>query len=137
MENLVATDGGGINIYNQGKNGEIEVIREKPGNSYSLPENSILCLYNDADNTLWAGSIRGGLLRIKEVFIRTYKNVPLNVPYGLSSGVVVSLFEDTDKTLWIGTDGRILTLYNPNVRKFIIIWKLILIKRFHYWLFSK
>lgn len=113
----VATDGGGINIYNQ-ENGEIEVIREEPGNSYSLPENSILCLYNDADNTLWAGSIRGGLLRIKEVFIRTYKNVPLNVPYGLSNEVVVSLFEDTDKTLWIGTDGGGINSYNPNVRKF-------------------
>ena len=87
--------------------------------AYPLAEKSLLCLYNDIDNNLWAGSIRGGLLRIKEVSIRTYKDVLLNSPYGLSNKVVISLYEDPNGMLWIGTDGGGINSYNPDTKKFI------------------
>lgn len=114
---LLATDGGGINIYDPAT-ADIKIINEETGDSYSFPEKSILCLYNDADNNLWAGSIRGGLLRIKEVYIRSYKNVPLHTPYGLSDKVVVSLYEDDNHIMWIGTDGGGINSYDPVLKKF-------------------
>lgn len=112
----LATDGGGINIYDPVES-KIKIITEE-GGMYSLPEKSILCLYNDDDNNLWAGSIRGGLLRIKETCIRTYKNVPLHTAYGLSDKVVISLYEDVDGILWIGTDGGGLNSYDPRSMTF-------------------
>ena len=54
---------------------------------------------------MWAGSIRNGLIGIKEIYIKTYKEAPLNTPYGLSDKTVTSLFEDPSGIIWIGTDG--------------------------------
>ncbi|MCZ4279084.1 hypothetical protein O4H54_24740, partial [Rhodococcus yunnanensis] len=58
------TDGGGINILNP-KTKQITVLEHVPGDSYSLPVNSILCLYKDDYNNMWAGSIRSGLISIR------------------------------------------------------------------------
>ena len=113
----IATDGGGINVYSF-DTGDIQVIREEPGNPYSLSHNSILTLYNDVNNTLWAGSIRGGLVRIKEVPVKIYTKVPLNIPYGLSNAAVISLCEEPDGRLWVGTDGGGINLYNPTTNLF-------------------
>lgn len=71
----------------------------------SLPNNSIYRLYKDQMDNIWIGSIHGGLFAIKKVFIKTYKDVPLNNPNGVSERTVVSIFEDKDTLLWIGTDG--------------------------------
>lgn len=42
----MGTDGGGIHILNP-QTGKISTLRYIPGDRYSLPANSILCLYND------------------------------------------------------------------------------------------
>ena len=50
---------------------------------------------------------------IKEVDIKTYKDVPLNHPNGLSEKTVISLYEDETGILWIGTDGGGINSYHP------------------------
>ena len=62
----VGTDGGGINIIHPDSH-RITVLEHIPGDNYSLPVNSILSLYNDNYNNMWAGSIRKGLINIREV----------------------------------------------------------------------
>ena len=52
----MGTDGGGIHILNP-QTGKISTLRYIPGDRYSLPANSILCLYNDKSNNMWAGSV--------------------------------------------------------------------------------
>lgn len=100
----IATDGGGINILDlQSKT--FSALKHIPGNSASLPENSILTLYHDHEDNLWAGSIRGGLIAIRKAFINTYKDAPLNSIYGLSEKTVLSIYEEKTGILWIGTDG--------------------------------
>lgn len=108
----LATDGGGISILDL-KEKTFSVIEHIPGNVYSLPVNSIYCLYKDNENNMWAGSIRGGLFGIREVFIKTYKDVPLNNSYGLSEKTVLSLCEDKKGILWIGTDGGGINRLDP------------------------
>lgn len=98
------TDGGGINILNT-ENAHIEHIRHIPENVASFPANSIISIYKDEWDNIWVGSIRNGLLEIKEVNTRVYRQTSLGNPYGLSNETVISLLEDDDGSVWIGTDG--------------------------------
>lgn len=113
----LATDGGGINIYDK-TSGAIDVINHVPGKLSTIPVNSIWCLYNDVDNNMWAGSIRGGLIGMKEVYIQTYRDVFLNSTYGLSYKTVVSMYEDHDSIIWLGTDGGGMNRFDPSTRQF-------------------
>jgi signal transduction histidine kinase/ligand-binding sensor domain-containing protein/DNA-binding response OmpR family regulator len=113
----MGTDGGGINILDP-VTGAISSIQHIPGDLNSLPVNSITVLYNDDENNLWAGSVRGGIIGIKETFIKTYKNVPLGNPAGISDRTVISLFEDDKQILWIGTDGGGINSYDPRTDHF-------------------
>ncbi|WP_304250048.1 response regulator [Parabacteroides gordonii] len=113
----LATDGGGINIYDK-ENGTIDVINHVPGKSSSLPVSSFWCLYNDPDNNMWAGSIRGGLIGMKEIYMRTYQDVFLNSAYGLSEKVVVGMYEDQDSMIWLGTDGGGMNRLDPRTGLF-------------------
>lgn len=108
----LATDGGGINILDV-NDLSFSSIQHVPGDNGSLPVNSITCLYVDRGKNMWAGSVRGGMFGIKEVDIKTYKDVPLNNPSGLSDKTVISLFEDKKGILWIGTDGGGINSYDP------------------------
>ncbi|MEG1659090.1 MAG: two-component regulator propeller domain-containing protein [Bacteroides sp.] len=113
----LATDGGGINILNLNNLRDISYLMHVQGDANSLPVNSITCLYWYHDN-LWAGSVRGGAFGIKDVFIKTYKDVPLYSPNGLSDKTVISLCEDHEGLLWIGTDGGGINCYYPQTRTF-------------------
>lgn len=108
----LATDGGGINIYDR-ENGSVNVINHVPGKPGSLPVSSFWCLYNDPDNNMWAGSIRGGLIGMKEIYMKTYQDVLLNSSYGLSEKVVVGMYEDKDHVIWLGTDGGGINRFDP------------------------
>lgn len=79
----IGTDGSGIYILNP-ENDEISTIAHAPGNPYSLPVNSILCLYSDSNNNMWAGSVRGGLINIREVGMKIYSDALPGTEYGLS-----------------------------------------------------
>lgn len=113
----LATDGGGINILDT-KDLSIRTIRHIPGDLTSMPVNSITCLYKDPQDNVFAGSVRGGMFGIKEVPIKTYRDVPFNYPYGLSERAVISLYEDYDGILWIGTDGGGVNRYDPKSDSF-------------------
>jgi signal transduction histidine kinase/DNA-binding response OmpR family regulator len=113
----MGTDGGGINVLDP-VTGNITSIQHIPGDPNSLPENSITVLYTDDENNLWAGSVRGGIIAIRETFIKTYKSVPLNNPSGISNRTVISLHEDDRHILWIGTDGGGINSYDPVTDRF-------------------
>ena len=114
----IGTDGGGINILDPGSN-EMSILEHIPGNSYSLPVNSILCLHNDVNNNMWAGSIRGGLINIREISMKTYTDVVPGNDDGLSDNAVLSLYQDSvSDDIWIGTDGGGLNRLNPESEKF-------------------
>lgn len=113
----LATDGGGINVYDK-ISGSVTVIDYIPGKPFSLPVSSFYCLYNDSDNNIWAGSIRGGLIGMKEVFIRTYQDAILNSGFGLSNKTVLSMYEDENSMIWLGTDGGGMNHLNPQTEQF-------------------
>ncbi len=113
----IATDGGGICIYDPHKK-SFSTIQHISGDTNSLPVNSINCLYLDRENNMWAGTIRGGALGIRKVYMKTFTAVPYNNPFGVSENVIISLYEDRDHKLWIGTDGGGLNVMNQQTNTF-------------------
>lgn len=112
-----ATDGGGITIYNIDTNSST-TLQYIPGNTFSFPSNSIYCMYVDRMNNLWAGTIRAGLVNIKEVEMRTYKDSPEQSEYGLSEKTILNLTEDENGYVWIGTDGGGVNRFDPQNNTF-------------------
>ena len=67
---------------------------------------------------MWAGSIRNGLISIREVSMKTYKDVLPGNDRGLSNSTVLSLFQESENRIWIGTDGGGINSFNPFTGKF-------------------
>ncbi len=107
----LGTDGGGINIYDD-NSGKTSVLKHAPGEPNHLQYNSTYCLYKDADENIWVGTIVGGLLGLKKVYIKTFKDVSFNNPHGLSERAVVTVYQEDDSKLWVGTDGGGLNLFH-------------------------
>lgn len=109
----IGTDGGGINILDP-ETHEFTVLEHIPGNTYSFPCNSILSLYNDANNNMWVGSVRFGLIGIKDVSMKTYTEATLGDHKGLSDHTVLSLYQEASANeIWIGTDGGGINKLDP------------------------
>lgn len=101
----LGTDGGGINILDVEKNRFSHLKHTAGDKLYSLPTNSINCLYCDQYDNIWMGGVYNGLINMREVSMKTYSDVPLGYPFGLSHNIAISLYEGKDGQVWVGTDG--------------------------------
>jgi signal transduction histidine kinase/ligand-binding sensor domain-containing protein len=114
---LIGTGGGGINVLN-GKRDNIEYVRSKLNDQFSLNTNIIYSFYRDNIDNLWIGTYNGGvnvLFRTKDKFghIKSFGGAN-----ELSNNSVLSIVEANDGKLWIGTDGGGLELFNPVTKEF-------------------
>ncbi|MEG1414204.1 MAG: response regulator [Mucinivorans sp.] len=113
----LATDGGGINIYDQ-KHRSFSRINSDPMDRNSIMVNAFYSLYADKQDNIWAGSIREGLILIKPTQIQTYRYAVSGSTYGVSNETIICLWPDADGSLWIGTDGGGVNHYNPATNHF-------------------
>ncbi len=93
----------GLNKYD-GHN--FTIYQNIPGDSTSLPDNSVWGLLEDSSGNIWIGTDGGGLSlfnREKETFI-TYRHDPSR-SNSLIHNSVNTIIEDQNGTLWIGTFG--------------------------------
>ena len=65
-----------------------------------LAQNTVYSTYLARDGTIWAGTISGGLSRLKNGVFTTYA-----MANGLSSNAVNSIAEGFDGTVWVGTSA--------------------------------
>ena len=63
-----------------------------------LAQNSVYAVHRAKDGTVWAGTLSGGVSRLKEGVFTTF-----TVAHGLTSNTVSSILETTDGTMWFGT----------------------------------
>ena len=114
----IGTDGGGINILDP-QTKRISVLKHLPGNPYTLPCNTIRSLHGDANGTIWAGRVRGGLIIIRKSGMKTYVGTrPMN-PDGLSAESVLCLYQDPEsEQVWIGTDDGGINRFDPRTEQF-------------------
>ncbi len=101
----IATDGGGINVYNK-DNQEFRYYKKKEFSEDGLPSNGISYLFKDREENLWIGTTQFGfsLYHPRRRQFGLLKHNPLD-NYSLSSDLVMSVYQDNSGTLWFGTDG--------------------------------
>jgi ligand-binding sensor domain-containing protein/signal transduction histidine kinase len=63
-----------------------------------LVQNSVYSAYQSRDGAVWAGTVNGGISRLKGGRFVTYTSAS-----GLSSNTVYSIAESPDGTIWVGT----------------------------------
>ena len=115
----VGTDGGGINVINPHTQQNVSVLKHVIGEKNSFPSNAIKCLYNDQNNTIWASSVRDGIIGIRKSQIKSYVEAAQGSSWGLSNSSVLSLYQESDNQyIWIGTDGEGINRMNLDTRKF-------------------
>lgn len=113
----IATDGGGIAIYDAEKQtiNRITAAKEKG----LLSSNSIAQIYEDNESRKWIATLRGGVNIIdqEQAQFKTIKHNPLR-SNSLINNFVLSFSEDQDKNIWIGTDGGGLSVWNRKANSF-------------------
>lgn len=79
----------------------IRNFRHQPGNTGSIPDDDVRCIYRDSNNNIWVGTKRGLALYNEETetFI-----VPDSFPYGLKSSYVFDIRQMDDNKLWVATE---------------------------------
>lgn len=94
--------------------GEVEIFVNDPHNLNSLSSNSIINVFVDRRDLVWAAT-NGGGLNCLDPATRTFTRY--NESHGLPSSVVYSVLEDDDGFLWLSTN-RGLSRFDRRTGKF-------------------
>ena len=78
-----------------------------------LAQNSVYTVHENPDGTVWAGTVSGGVSRLKDGRFTTY-----TVADGLASNTVTSIADGPDGTMWFGTSGGLTELANGKWRTY-------------------
>ncbi|MDT0596403.1 EAL domain-containing protein [Glaciecola petra] len=116
----VATDGGGINIFNM-DTGNFRNLKQEPYDDNSLPSNSIIALGEDANGMIWASTWAGGIVRIDPdtmSFQRYSRTSSIEDSKVLAGNNVFSMDFDTNGHLWLSIWGLGLQKFNQNTGEF-------------------
>lgn len=100
----IGTDGDGI--YHTDKDGNFKHLI---GNL--VESNVVLCLFEDNNGDIWAGSYHGGLSKYNQ---STDKFIPIPIPgHGNQPLEINTIAQDSQGRLWLGTNGNGICIYNP------------------------
>ncbi|MBX7379325.1 ligand-binding sensor domain-containing protein [Clostridium chauvoei] len=108
----IGTYSGGLNRLDLNTN-TIEVFKNIPGDSKSLPGNYVRSILRDSRDMLWVATDNGFCkLDEKKKEFTTYE-ARIYDPQSILSNNILSLCEDKSGTIWVGTyDG--ISLFNPD-----------------------
>lgn len=112
----IGTDGGGLSLYDL-ESGVTTALRHVPGDSGTLPSDAIYVVCADQDD-IWLGTVRYGLINVRQNYIRTYGEAVLGSTTGLSERCAFGLYRDADGCVWIGTDGQGINHFDPSTGAF-------------------
>ncbi|MEM0910302.1 MAG: EAL domain-containing protein [Pseudomonadota bacterium] len=110
----IATDGGGINIFNH-KNGSFRNIKHSSNDKNTIASNSVLSITADANETIWASHSAGGLSRIdsKTMQVTRFKNSKSDgLDLGLLGDNIFYALADEKGGLWLSVWGVGLQYYD-------------------------
>jgi ligand-binding sensor domain-containing protein/signal transduction histidine kinase len=78
-----------------------------------LAQNRVYTVHENPDGTVWAGTVSGGLSRLKDGKFSTF-----TVANGLGSNVVTSIEDSLDGTMWFGTSAGLSELSDGKWRTY-------------------
>jgi len=89
-------------------------FKNEEKNSNSLSNNTVLSVFEDANNTLWIGTLNGlNKFNSKANTFKVY-----NEDHGLTNGVVYAIQQDDSGLLWLSTNAGLFS-FNPSEEQFI------------------
>ncbi|HVG38897.1 MAG TPA: two-component regulator propeller domain-containing protein [Pyrinomonadaceae bacterium] len=80
-----------------------------------LAQNSVYAVYQSRDGSVWAGTLSGGVSRLKDGKFTTYTTAN-----GLASNTITSILEGSDGTMWFATSGGLNSLSNDRWQKYLL-----------------
>ncbi len=98
---------------------EFKIIQSNRGKSSSLVYNSVDCIFQSEDSSIYAATLGGGFsrLNIKNIRNERWEWEVFNTSNGLSSNMVYAILEDKDNNLWMSTSDGI-NRFNPATKAF-------------------
>ncbi|HXT26877.1 MAG TPA: two-component regulator propeller domain-containing protein [Candidatus Eisenbacteria bacterium] len=78
-----------------------------------LAQNSVYAVYESGDGSAWAGTLNGGVSKLKNLHFTTYKTTD-----GLASNTVSSILETRDGAMWFATPSGLSSLSNGQWRTY-------------------
>nr|WP_321233908.1 two-component regulator propeller domain-containing protein [uncultured Psychroserpens sp.] len=89
-------------------------FKNEEGNPNSISNNTILSIFEDAENTLWIGTLNG--INKYDSKTNTFKNY--NEDNGLTNGVVYAIQQDHAGILWLSTNAGIFS-FDKTTEQFV------------------
>lgn len=108
----VSTDGGGICII-EPISGSFRILSHGTHQICNLPDNSITALHCAPNGDVWAARSEGGLLLIKEMYMRSFYIRPSGIRSDNASDKINCFARTDDGMIWIGTHGSGILRFNP------------------------
>jgi PAS domain S-box-containing protein len=84
--------------------------------SNGLAQNSAYAVYESRDGSVWAGTLNGGVSRLKDGHFTTY-----TTSNGLASNTVSSILETHDGAMWFATPGGLSSFSNGQWRTYTTV----------------
>lgn len=108
----VSTDGGGICII-EPVSGSFRILSHGTHQICSLPDNAISALHCAPNGDVWAARSEGGMLLIKEMYMRSFYIRPSGIRSDNASDKINCFARTDDGLIWIGTHGSGILRFNP------------------------
>jgi ligand-binding sensor domain-containing protein/DNA-binding CsgD family transcriptional regulator len=120
-ELLIATDGGGLNVFNPDSN-TFSVCKSDNKNSGNLNTNALYDVCVDASDNIWVATFNGGVNTHKAHQIRfDYFSYTGNKANELNNRSVLGLCQTAEGAILVGTDGGGLNIFDRKNNRFSVI----------------
>lgn len=112
---LIATDHGGLNLFDKRKNHFYYYLSNKFDNT-TIVNNQLYSLYKDDRDFIWVSSHKEGINIYAPGALKFNKgkDLPGNHSYDWYNYSVNDICEDNNGNIWFGFDGQGIIVYNPN-----------------------
>ncbi len=112
----LATDGGGINIYDPKKK-QLKILRNDPADPHSLSGDRVRAIVEDHNGDIWVGTLKGlNRYRPGSGDFKRYGN-ETDGSSQLKDNRILDLYVDASNAIWLATYNG-LNRFNPKTEKF-------------------
>lgn len=113
----ICIHGGGLAQY-QRANDYFVFHRNNPSDPKSISSNTVMCMTEDKNGTLWVGTgLQGGLNKV--IFQNpAFKSVQFDAHYDdFMENIVRALMEDENGNIWVASKGGKIKIYDKNINE--------------------